>query len=116
VNKVTARRIFVFWIHPIFRDAIQALLTHPEIEWAGESSDYAEGVHALQNNQADAILVEEDDGQVPGEIMDILEKSRQNVRIIRLNIQDNQMWIYRRVQHTVSKAQDLLEMILDDSL
>lgn len=108
------RRVFIFWTHPLFHETVKALLNHPHIEWAGSSSDYAAGWEPGLISP-DTILVEEDEaGSPPAELIKLLETSRGNVRVVGLNLNDNEMRVYNYVQRTVCKADDLLQWILND--
>jgi hypothetical protein len=108
------RRVFVFWTHPIFHDSVRLLLAHPQILWVGATSDYAANYEQILISQPDTILVEEVNGLVPPEIMHVLEKSQWNVRVVGLNLHDNQVQVYHRVQRSVGKADDLLNWIINE--
>lgn len=112
---MAVHRVFIFWTHPLFREAVQLLLAHPEIEWVGSSSNYSGVNDLVASSSPDTILVEEEAGSLPAGVMRVLETSQVNVRVVGLNLHNNQMHTYHRVERVVGKAEDLLHWILSDS-
>ncbi len=112
---MAARRVFVIWTHPIFHESVRLLLNHPDVEWVGATSDYAAAKDEVLDLQPDTILVEEIAGNIPVEVLEIMEASSQNVRVIGLSLADNELSVYYHEQRTVGQAEDLLRLILDDS-
>lgn len=108
------RRVFILWNNLLFHESVRLLLNHPGIKCVGESDNYTTASDEILLPEPDTILVEEVDGFIPAEVMKILESSQWNVRVIGLNLWDNQMRTYHRVQQTVGKAADLLHQILGD--
>lgn len=108
------RRVFILWANPLFHESVRLLLDHPEVECVGETSDYAAGSDQILHLHPDTVLVEEVEGWIPVDVFKLLEKSRWTIRVVGLNLWDNQMRAYQRVQHTVGKVDDLLDMILSD--
>lgn len=110
------RRVFILWTHPLFREAVQLLLAHPQIEWVGSSTNYSLDMDQVASSSPDTILVEEVGEMFPVEILEFLETSRESVRVVGLNLHDNRMRTYQRVERTVGTADDLLYWMLNDSI
>jgi hypothetical protein len=111
---MAGRKVFVFWTHILFHETVQALLNHPLIEWLGSSSDLNSVMDPSLNPRPDVIIIEEESGSQPIEVIQILENSRWNVRLVGLNLEDNQMRVYDFTQHTVQNADDLLHWIVNE--
>jgi hypothetical protein len=107
------RRVFIFWTTPIFLEAVRLLLNHPRIEWVGESCDYSIHKNQVIKSNPDTILVEELEGSIPGEIMEILELKTMGMRVVGLSLDHNLMSSYYRIEQEVGEAEDLLYWILN---
>jgi DNA-binding NarL/FixJ family response regulator len=114
VGTMTARRVFVVWTHPIFRESVRLLLRHPGIEWVGATSDYAAAKDEILSVRPDTVLVEGIAGSMPTEVMEILEASLWNVRVIGLSLADNELSVYHREHRTVARGEELLRLVLSD--
>ena len=63
----TTRRVFVIWMNPLFHESVRLLLSHPDVEWVGATSDHAAAHEQIMKLRADTILIEEGEGGgVPG--------------------------------------------------
>jgi hypothetical protein len=112
---MATRRVYVLWVHPIFRESVYLLLKHPEVTWVGANSDYAEAQEEITRQKPDVILVEKVEGVEPSEIQEILENTPWRVDVIELSLTDNRLSLYHREQREVSQADDLLNIILESS-
>lgn len=110
------RRLYILWTHPIFRESVQRLLKHPEIDWVGANSDYSNARKEIKKLQPDTILVEETGGGENPEMLEIFENSPWDVNVIGLNLSDNRINIYHRAQQWVGKAEDLVRLIIHDPI
>lgn len=111
---MTIRRVYAIWTHPIFHESVRRLLSHPDIEWTGATSDYAAAKQALLDLRPDTVLVEKVEGEVPAEIKDVLETIPWAVRIISLGLDDNKLSLYHRERRTIERPEDLLHLIQGD--
>lgn len=112
---MATRRVFVIWAHALFHAALRRILTQPEIEWVGATSDHTAAHDQIARLQPDTILIEEAEGdEVLDEMLAILEASSADVRVIRLSLADNELSMYQREQRTVAEAEDLLRLIRRD--
>jgi DNA-binding NarL/FixJ family response regulator len=107
-------RVFVIWIHPLFHEAVHQLLSHPDIDWVGATSDHLTARDQIVGLCPDTILIEEGESGVPPEALEILEACSWKVRVVGLGMDDNRLIIYRREQRTVVQAEDLLHLIQNE--
>lgn len=114
-DGVLAQRVYVVWTHPIFHEAVRLLLSHPDVEWVGASSDYADAKDEILRLRPDTIVVESVGEGVPVEVMDLLEGSAWYGRIFGLSLADNELNVYHREHWTVGRSDDLLRLVLGDS-
>jgi DNA-binding NarL/FixJ family response regulator len=110
------RRVFVVWAHPLFYETLHALLNHSSIEVAGASSDYRAARAEIETLRPDVIIVEETDNESANqsETFRLLDEGHWALKIVRLNLQDNSLWLYQREQKTIAQVGDLLNLILPD--
>lgn len=109
---MTNKRVFVVWSHPLFHDAVRLLLTHPEIVWVGETSDY-EGIEEIVNRMSpDTVIFEEDEDRPSIQILAIPEKYPSVERIIGLNLNNNELRIYHQKVKIVGNINDLIQSIV----
>jgi DNA-binding NarL/FixJ family response regulator len=108
-----SHRVFIYWVHPLFYDTVRALLHHPEIEWIGSSSNYSRVIDPTLAPQPDIIIIEEDRDRQFSDMVHVMENTPWNVRLVGLNLEDNEMHIYSFVQQNVCMVDDLLHWILN---
>lgn len=106
-------RIYAVWKHQLLLECVYLLLSHPEIEWLGSSSDHLKAYDEIQELQPETILVEEVERIVPPEIRKIIESSTWNVQVIGLNLNDNLINIYNHTSKEVIQRADFLELIIE---
>jgi hypothetical protein len=107
-----SHRVYVIWIYPLFLESLRLLLRNTDIEWIGacgtSENEYAE-IHRLN---PDTVLVEvEESGNLPGNVIDLLESGATDIRIFRLSLANNDLRIYHREKRVVMQAGDLLNLI-----
>ncbi len=113
---MTTRRVYVIWSHPLFLDALRMLLKHPEIEVIGDHAENPAILEKLDKLQADVVVVEDDAPEHARRALAMLEMSRRNLRIIRLNLQDNRMGVYAAELGMLEHADELLNIILEKEM
>ena len=106
------RRLFVIWTSPIFRDSVQLLLDHPEIEWLGATSDYASAPKDIRVKQADTIVIEQVGSGLPVALSELLDTESDSARVICVSLDENQVRVYSRENWTVAEAGNLLQLVL----
>lgn len=109
------RRVFIIWSHPLFHESVRMLLDHPDINLVGATSDYETTYEEISNLQPDTIIIEEAEEGDPGEMMKYLETFSWNVCVSFLNLNDNQLNMYKHEQRTLGRADDLLHHILNET-
>ncbi len=107
-----ARRIFVIWNHPLFYESIRLSLRDASVECVGSFRSVDEAFNQVALLHPDTILIEEiDEGDTSAGIIELLEASSTDIRIFRLNMNNNELKIYHREQKIVLQADDLLNLI-----
>ena len=63
--------------------------------------------------QPDTIIMEqaEDASQLGEETMEILDTCGWEPRVVRLSLQDNELWLYQRHRQTISTTDELQELV-----
>lgn len=106
------RRVYVIWSHPLFRESVYLLLEHPDVVVTGANTDYSAARAEIFEQQPDVIVIEKIGDDEPSEIYKILENSPWDVDVIELNLMDNRLSVYHHERREVSKAQELLDLVL----
>ena len=110
------RRIFIVWARPLFHESVRALLNHPSIQIVGDSSEHAATESHIRSLQPDTIILEETE-EAPITNLDIsrlLDTGAPALRVVRMSLEDNVLWIYHREQRIVQQAGDLLQFLQHD--
>lgn len=109
---MNTHRIFVIWNHPLFYEAIRLSLRDAQIECVGSYQSIEDASKHIAELRPDTILIEElEEGDTSSGVIELLEASANGVRIFRLNMNDNELKIYRREQKFVLHANDLAQLI-----
>lgn len=107
-----SRRLFMVWSSPIFRDSINLLLDHPDVEWLGTASDYKAVQEEIHQLHPDTIVVEEVEGGLPARMIELLETENSVLQLVCVSLEDNRLRIFTRENRAVAEASDLLQLIL----
>ena len=108
------RRVFIVWVNPLFISSLRLVLQHPEIEWAGSAMDDEELPAKIAAIQPDTVLVEGADESSIHKVTSILEYSRWNMRVIGLNLSDNQITVCNIGQDRLIDKDDLIRLVLKE--
>ena len=109
------RRVYIIWTHPLFHDTVSLLLNHPDVQVLGSSTVYVEALEEIEQLKPDTIIIE--DSELNGEaqqvktIMRLLDVSPVAMRIIRISLQDNDLWVYHREQWSINDKEELLHIV-----
>ena len=109
------QRIYIVWVHPIFRETVSLLLDHQAVEIVGASSNYEEALAEVRKLQPDTIIVEETE-DITGahiEAIEVLKACPWELRVIRLSLQDNELWVYHHERRSLSSSEEFLRIIQD---
>ena len=105
--------VYVIWTHPLVRDSLRQLLDHSDITWVGATSDFKIAVEEISRIHPDTILIEEVEGETTiTAFMEIVEKFQWNLRVVGVNLDDNQLNIYQHEHQTVGQPEDLIRLII----
>ena len=105
-------RIFVIWNHPLFFEAIRLFLQNKSVDWVGACQNMDDAISQISNLHPDTILIEEtENGDTSTRVVELMETSPSNIRIFRMNMNDNELKIYHREQITVMQVEDLVHLI-----
>jgi len=106
--------VFVVWSNPLFRDTVKALLAHPEVRLVGHSRSCTPSLAEIEHLRPGTIIIEEtqENPAVGADVLRILETSSWKLQVIRLSLQDNELWLYQREQQLLEQGEDLLHLIL----
>jgi len=109
---MNAHRVFVIWKHPLFYEAIRLFLQHTNVECVGACQHMDEAIPQIKTLHPDTILVEEtEQDDTSMRVIELIETSSMNVRIFRLNMNNNELKIYHREQIMVMQAEELIHLI-----
>jgi DNA-binding NarL/FixJ family response regulator len=109
---MSTRQVFVIWTHPLFRESLSLLLHHPQIELVGETCDYVTASQEIEKLRPDTLLIEETEGNPARELINEIKQQPWEMRILFMNLMDNQLNFFHHELRTVGKAEDLVQMIL----
>jgi UDP-N-acetylmuramoylalanine-D-glutamate ligase len=93
---------------------VRLLLNRPHIEWVGATSDYVAAKDAILSLRPDTVLIEAAGGRAPAEVEEVLKTTSWAVRIISLNLDNNNSIVYQRERRTIEQPEDLLHLIQDE--
>lgn len=108
---MVVRRVYVIWAHPLFHESARLLLKDPGIFWVGSTSDLAEAREEIRRLQPETILIERTGNTLPFQAIGFLE-GKKEVRVIGCSLDNNQISLYHRECHVVTKVEDLLQIVI----
>lgn len=107
-------RIFIIWNHPLFYESIRLSLQNSSVECIGAYQSIDEAFIQIAKLHPDTILIEEiESGDTSARVIELIEASSIDIRVFRLNMNNNELKIYHREQKFVMQAGDLVHLILD---
>lgn len=109
--------VFIIWAHELFYESVHILLNHPDvkgIEEVGANNKSLATQKEIEKLRPHIILVEETDETSRTEVLQMLEESDWNPRIICLSLNDNELMVYQREQRIIEQVEDLLKLLQDD--
>jgi len=111
---MSAQKVFIFWVTPLFYESLSWLLKRPDIELVGSTSDYAAFSADIVQKKPDTILIEDTGKQHSGMIMEYLDTLPWAVKIILLGLSDNKLVVYHHEQRSMVETEDLMQLILSE--
>jgi hypothetical protein len=112
---MTIRRVFILWTHSLFHETVRALLNDPQVVLLGSSQDYSLVQDQISEQSPDILVVEEENYTNFPEIIDLLKNQKESIRVVGLNLLDNEMSVLDFYHKTVCNADDLLQWVLVDN-
>ncbi len=106
------RRVFILWKNPLFHESVRLLLNHPDVECVGSTTNHLDARSDILNFQPDIILLEETKEDIQWDAFEILKACSWSLRVVSLNLTDNQSCVLCREFATVNEADDLLRLVL----
>ena len=107
------QRIYIVWVHPLFRETVSLLLNHQAIEIIGATNNVESALEEINSLKPETVIVEETDdtGEPHIEAFQILKACPWKLRVIRLSLQDNELWVYHHQRRSLSTSDDFLRII-----
>src|SRR3989304_4359470 len=92
---MATQRVFVIWTHPLFRDTVCLLLSHPLVELVGTTNDHSAAREQIHQTRPNVVIIEQIDGEelASEETVAILQ---QGSKVVRLSLADNELRLYLR--------------------
>jgi AmiR/NasT family two-component response regulator len=106
--------VYVIWSNPLFQEMIRLLLSGSSLDVVGSSSDHTLAKNEIERLSPDIVIIETTEANTSSseETITFLQSGS---RVIRLNLADNDLSIYRRERRTVRNIDDLLGVLMNDS-
>lgn len=108
-------RVYAFWRNPIFHDSLRMLLQHPYVEWVGNSSDPSTFKSEILWLQPNLVIIEQTEEKEYTEILELLQANSLEIKIIAINLEDNQLLVLKSDKKTIVQAEDLLDLVLSNT-
>ncbi len=110
---MVTQRLFIVWSHPLFREFVNRLLGDPAVTVVGMASGYETALTMLESLKPEVIIVEEtqDSAVTSVEPVGILKACSWGPRVIRLSLQDNDLWVYHQERWTIGSREDFLRLV-----
>jgi DNA-binding NarL/FixJ family response regulator len=109
---VIKTRIFVISGHLMFSQGLESLLRKEAgLDIVGQETDFSRAITRIEELQPDVVILDSDDAAP--KVASILGASS-GVKVIRLSLQDNNLYVYQARQRITKSVVDLLEVIGED--
>jgi DNA-binding NarL/FixJ family response regulator len=107
-------RVFIIWTHPLFDEAVRRLLQDWGVSVVGSTSDHSTTREQISALDPSVVILEDADDHSEAEEHKTMAILDAIPHVIRLNLNDNELRIYRRERRTVGKIEDLEKILLAD--
>ncbi len=110
---MAVRRVFVLWRNPLFHVSVRLLLDKPNVEVVGATSDYTTCRDQITDLKPDLVIIEKarTEELASEDTVWILSAVP---RVVHLSLADNELSVFQHQHRTVAKADDLLQLVLED--
>ncbi|TFH37530.1 MAG: response regulator transcription factor [Anaerolineales bacterium] len=106
--------MFIIWTHPLFDEAVRRLLQDWGVNIVGSTSDLLAAQEQLTTLNPSVVILEDADDPSEAEEQKTMAILNASTHVIRLNLNDNELRIYRRERRTVGKIEDLANILMRD--
>ena len=91
---------------------MRLFLQHVNVECVGACQYMDEAISQINQLQPDTVLIEEtENNDTIANVIALIESGSNNIRIFRLNMNNNELKIYHREQITVTQVEELAHLI-----
>lgn len=111
---MSTQNVFIFWVSPLFYEAVAGFLKHPKINLVGSTSNYAALSSDIVRTKPNIILIENTDKPHSEMIREYLDSIPWTFKIILLGFNDNNINVYHHEHRSMVSMDDLLQLILDE--
>lgn len=108
------RKVFIFWVTPLFYESMCWLLKHPDIKLVGATSNYYVDYADIVKTKPNTILIEDTGKHLIEMVMQYLDAVPGAIKIVLLGLADNKLIVYHHEQRSMVQTEDLLQLILRD--
>ena len=106
------KHVYVIWTNPIFRESMRLILTHPNVQWLGETSKMADALPALASLRPDIVFVELEQETILIDILNALPTGSKKIRLIGISLINNQAVLYQREQTLLVSKGEIINLVL----
>ena len=107
-------RVLIIWTHPLFEEAVRRLLQDWGVDIVGSTSDRFSAREQITTLNPSVVILEDADDQSEDDVQKTMEILNASPHVIHLNLNDNELRIYRRERRMVGKIEDLEKILLAD--
>lgn len=107
-------RVFIIWTHPLFDEAVRRLIEGWGVSVVGSTSDRILAREQIEALDPSVVILEDADDRSEDEERKTMAILNASPHVIRLNLNDNELRIYRRERRIVGKIEDLEKLLLED--
>lgn len=111
-KPLTKVRVFVISAHLMFSRGIESLLCQEaDIEFVGHALSVKTAIEDITMIQPDVIIMDSDS---IGDEIEFILNIKPDISIINLNLQNNNLYVYRASQRVTKSVDDLMEAVKQD--
>lgn len=111
-DKMGMPRVLIIWTHPLFEEAVRRLLQDWGVDIVGSTSDRNDAREQIITLDPSVVILEDADDQSEDDEQKTMAIMKASTHLIRLNLNDNELRIYRHERRMVGKIEDLENILL----
>ena len=105
-----AVKVYTIWSHPLYRDFVMAILTHPDIEWVGDSASMDVATEEITKLLPDIILVEDEKRLTA--IMQHTPEILDSVILLHMNMEKDHLVVYNQEKRLIRDIIEIQDLVL----